>query len=118
MLWGSIMYNMEIQTPQTIWKDYDKSGAINETIVSSVDHGNYVESCVYFNGEKAAEGIARICAQLFLPKKDEPVPVVLFFDDEKNHLGITHVGALLEEGLAVLVVDYVGKMPGKSRYTL
>lgn len=109
---------MEIQTPQTIWKDYDKSGATNETVVSTVDHGDYLESCVYFNGEKADDGIARICAQLFLPKKDGPVPAVLFFDDEKNHLGITHVSALLEEGLAVLVVDYVGKLPGKSRYTL
>ncbi len=109
---------MEIQTPQTIWNDYDKSGSVNESVVSQSDCGDYTLFQVYFNGEQVTDGVTRIFARLYRPKKEGAVPAVLFFDDENDSLGFEHIKVLLDEGFAVLWVDYLGKRAGKSRFTL
>jgi len=109
---------MEIKTPLTMWNNYDKSGNTNETIVSHADCGDYDEYHVYFNGDIVSDGITRIYAKFYTPKTETPVPAVLFFDDSKNTLGFEHIKVLLDEGFAVLYVDYLGKREGVCRYTL
>lgn len=109
---------MEIQTPLTLFNGFDRSGPVDETVVSETDCGDYYQTQVYFNGAETRDGITRIYAVLYRPKKSGAIPCVLTFDEAKQSLGLCHVKVLLDEGFAVLSVDCCGKTADRQRYTL
>ncbi len=108
-----------ILTPQQLWKDYDrKSLPLAVSVVSGENTGAYLVRYVYFNGEKTADGVARVYAKLYEPDGAPKTAATVVFDDPDKAVDAFDPSEYLTRGIAVLVIDYTGDAPDKTRYTL
>jgi len=108
-----------ILTPQQLWKDYDRKAVPLgvATVRTGEDAGSFFRT-LYFNGERAADGVTRIYAKLYEPKCRFGNAAVIVFDDIRNTVDGFDPALYLNNGFAVLVVDYAGAKAEKERFTI
>lgn len=109
---------MEILSPMSLWKDYDRREfelAASEPV--SFKREGYTEQRVYFNGDKAEDGIIRIYARIAFPEGKGAFPSVLIMEQAGKSIDDIDFSPYLKDGYAVMAVDYSGQ-GDYPRYTL
>jgi len=108
-----------IISPQQLWKDYKghENPAMPSLIKTASMDGGEIQY-LYFNGQKADDGIVRVFAKFYIPKKSKEKGAVLILNDVDADIEAFDPTPYLKLGLAVLAVDYSGEKEDKARYTL
>ncbi len=116
-----ISIDMEILTPQIIWKGYDASVLpLNVSIVSSCKNGDTEVIDAYFNGSTVTDGVVRVSARCFLPSVRGKLPAVVYMPDvSRNTESAEEMCArLAEQGFIAVMPDYAGVRDDTYRFTL
>ncbi len=107
-----------IITYQQLWKDFDpKSIALNTSVVTQVNAGEYSVKTVYFNGLSCDNGVCRIFAKLISPQVKTGKAIIVM-DEIQNGVDKFDFSGFISEGYSVLIVDYAGFSTEYSRFTI
>lgn len=110
---------MEILSPQSLWKEYDRKALpLNPAVISSKEKDGVLTERLYFSGELTACGVTRIFAKLCLPQKIQKPSTVIIMNDLDTDADGFDALPLVGQGYAVLVVDYAGEREDKERFTI
>ena len=108
-----------ILTPQQLWKDYDRKAIpLAETVIHESEDADCFFRTLYFNGERAEDGVTRIYAKFYEPKCRFGNAAVIVFDDIEKTVEEFDPAPYLKNGFSVLTIDYAGIGEYKERFTI
>lgn len=110
---------MDIISPKTLWRDYDrKELPLDTAVISDRSSGNVRELRVFFNGTPEVGACARVYARLVMPSDGKALPAAVLMRDAEYDIGGVDAAPFTDKGYALLVVDYAGRRVDTPFYTM
>ena len=107
---------MDINSPITLWKDYDVLALpLNKTALSAKSELGAAVKEYYFDGYTTVDGRARAYIKIY--EAAEMKGAVLYLADKTGAANSELVSKMLSFGYSVAVLDYLGKSD-RARFTL
>jgi len=97
-----------ILTPVTLWKDFDDSLPLDEEVVSMEKFEDASHYKIFYYGRQTEKGRVKIFSHYFTPANKGQYPAVLLLFEAGFPADMTFVRWFVEQGYAVLAVDYCG----------
>ncbi len=113
-----MIYSSEILSPTMLWKDFDTSLPLKESITNEIFYDDVTYCDVHFSGREVSPGQrVRIYASMAVPKKAIKGCILIIPDTDST--GITElINHFARLDYAVLAVDYAGEKENSSNYTI
>ena len=107
-------------SPVMLWRDFNATEPLKETIIGNETYRDFVYSDVYFSGRETSDGRVRvygILAKNRLAGKKANRSAILILPDADQSVNLETINIYVEQGYTVLMIDYRGEWDGVDNYT-
>lgn len=107
-------------SPVMLWRDFNATEPLKETIIGNETYRDFVYSDVYFSGRETSDGRVRvygILAKNRLAGKKANRSAILILPDADQTVNLETINIYVEQGYTVLMIDYRGEWDGVDNYT-
>lgn len=111
----------KFMTPVEVWRDFDPTvEPLDTTSIRTTTVDGYVYETMYYTGFTSKEGKARVWTRTMRPQKAKgPLPTLIVVPPCLGvELDTSKFSRIVDEGYVIMVIDFEGYTPKKSRYTL
>lgn len=109
-----------ILSPVMVWKDFNSSLPLKESVTGDETFDNVIYSDVYFSGRETADGRVRVygvyAKSTNMAKKSRKAGILILPDADKT-VDLELVDLYVKQGYAVLMIDYRGEWEKTENYT-
>lgn len=107
-----------ILTPVTLWKDFDDSLPLDESVIREFKLDNILYREVYFSGRETGGGRPRIYAMHAAVDAQKDRATILILPDYDQSIDMELMTVYAAKGYNVLMVDYSGENSARERFTV
>ena len=107
-------------SPVMLWRDFNATEPLKETIIGNETYRDFVYSDVYFSGREVSDGRVRVYGILARNRsagKKANRSAILILPDADQTVNLETIKIYVEQGYTVLMIDYRGEWDGVENFT-